>query len=108
MPYTEIYSESLLYARSVATDPMVLKNYVDLLEQMLEEYDLFDWPAQIFNCDETGFPLEHTPPRVVAVKGKKHPRAITTGNKKSITVLACCNAAGFYLPPLVITKYGST
>lgn len=37
-----------------------MKNYFDLLEQTLEEYDLFDNHAQIVNCDEMGF-LLNTP-----------------------------------------------
>ena len=36
------------------------------------------------------------------VKGQKHPTAATTGRKNQITVLACNNAAGNVLPPLVI------
>ena len=39
---------------------------------------------------------------MIAVKGQKHPRAITSGNKKQITVLACASAASYTLPPLVI------
>lgn len=42
---------------------------------MLTEYNLFDYLAQIFNFDETGLLLEHTPPCVVSIKGQKHPAA---------------------------------
>ena len=34
--------------------------------------------------------------------GQKHPRALTSGNKKQITVLGCVNASGYAIPPLVI------
>ncbi len=51
------------------------------------------------NCDETGMPLDDTPACVVGIKGKKHHRAVTSGN---IIVLACVNAAGNVIPPLVI------
>ena len=97
-------AEKLSYARLAATDPQIISSYFDLLEQTLTEYNLFDSPAQIFNCDETGLPLEHTPPCVVSIKGQKHPRAVTSGNKKNITVMACCNAAGFFIPPLIIFR----
>ena len=70
----------------------------------MEEYDLFDSPTRIFNCDETGLSYEHNPPSVVGVKGQKHPRTVTTGNKKNTTVLACCNAAGHHLPPLTVFR----
>lgn len=97
-------AEKLSYARLKATDPIVMEKYFDLLERTLEEYDLFDAPSRIFNCDETGMCYQHTPPKVVAVKGQRHPRALTTGNKRQVTVLACANAAGYHLPPLVILK----
>ena len=47
-------------------------------------------------------PIDHTPKSVVAVRGQKHPRVVTSGNKRHISVLACCNAAGYVIPPLVI------
>ena len=63
-------AKKLSYARLAATDPQIISSYFDLLEQTLTEYNLFDSPAQIFNCDETGLPLEHTPPCVVSIKGQ--------------------------------------
>ena len=47
-------------------------------------------------------PLDQAQPYVVAAKGQKHPRTVVTGSKKQITVLACANASGNALPPLVI------
>ena len=61
--------------------------------------DLMDKPAQIFNLDETGMP---SPPLVVARCGQKHPSAVGSGDKSKITVLLCCSAAGYALPPCVI------
>ena len=72
--------------------PDVLNNYFDLLEKTIH----------VFNCDETGMPLDPKPSRVLVSKGTKHPRAITTGNKTRITILACCNAAGYCLSPFVL------
>ena len=97
-------AEELSYARSKSTDPIVLEKYFDLLERTLEEYDLCDSPGRIFNCDGTGLCYDHKPPAVVGIKGQHHPRAITSGNKWQTTVLACANAAGCYLAPLVIFK----
>jgi len=80
----------------------VIDRYYHLLEETLAENGLLDRPLQVFNCHETGLPLDHTPSSVVAVKGQKHAHALTAGNKKQITVLACSNAAGYMLAPLVI------
>ena len=59
-------------------------------------------PCQIFNCDESGLPLTPHPPQVVVPKGVKHPIAISTGDRSQMTVLACCSAGGYVIPPFVI------
>ena len=92
-------AEQLDNYRASSCTPDVLNNYFD---QTIHENDLFTKPNQIFNCDETGMPLNPKPSKVLVSKGTKHPRAITTGNKTQITVLACCNAAGYCLPPFVL------
>ena len=94
--------EKLSYARFIATDQRVIDQYFDLLKDTLTNNKLLDRPSQIFNCDETGLPLQHSFSSVVGVKGQKHPRSITTGTKKHISVLACANAGGYVLPQLVI------
>ena len=66
------------------------------------ENDLMDKPSQIFNTDETGLPLDPASLKVIVPSGYKHSQAVSTGNKAQVTVLACCNAAGYTIPPLVI------
>ena len=95
-------AEHLASNRASSCTPDVLNNYFDLLEKTIHDNDLLAKPNQIFNCDETGMPLDPKPSRVLVSKGTKHPRAITTGNKTQITILACCNAAGYCLPPFVL------
>lgn len=56
----------------------------------------------MFNADESGMPLDPPALKVVAPSGAKHSQAISTGNKAQVTVLACCNAAGNTMPPMVI------
>jgi len=80
-------ADLLSYARAMASDPETIGNYFDLLEHTLVENDLLDKPAQIFNMDETGMPLDPSPPRVVARRGQKHPSAVGSGDKSQITVL---------------------
>ena len=90
------------YARAMASDPEIINKYYDLLECTLCDNDLMDKPSQIFNLDETGMPLDPSPPLVVARCGQKHPSAVGSGDKSQITVLSCCSAAGYALPPFVI------
>ena len=92
----------LSQARARATDEEVINNYFDLLEATLQEYDLLGKPGQIFNLDESGFPLNPKPPKGVFDKGTKNPSAYCSGDKAQITVLACVNAIGNSLPPMVI------
>jgi len=79
-----------------------LNYYDDFLENTLVENDLMDKPSQIFNTDETGLPLDPASLKIVVPSGYKHSQAVSTGNKAQVTVLVCCNAAGYTIPPLVI------
>jgi len=46
--------------------------------------------------------LEHKFQGVVALKGAKHPSVVTANVKARITVLACVNAVGNAMPPMVV------
>ena len=89
--------DSFPIAREKMTHFDVFESYFKLLEETLDEHDLKDKPAQIYNCDESGMSLEHKLPKTIA-KGTKKFRQITSGNKTQITVLGCANAAGQALP----------
>ncbi len=97
--------EPLTHARVKGMHPVILEKYFEVLKCTLEDNDLIDRPAQIFNMDETGMPLDHKAPFIVAHHGQKHPSYITSGSKAQITVLACCNAAGYTLPSYTLPPY---
>lgn len=61
-----------------------------------------DKHSLIYNMDESGMPLDHRPPRIVAKKGQRKVRYRTSGNKKQITVVGCTSAVGQAIPPMVI------
>ena len=94
--------DSFSLAREKMTTVEVFNDYFNLLEETLDKYNLRDKPSQIYNCDESGMPLEHKLPRVISAKGTKKIRQINFGNKTQITVLACCNATGQAIPPMVV------
>ena len=94
-------AERLTYARAVSTNQEVMDNYFVMLQHTLTDNKICA-PNCIFNCDETGFPLQYKAPRIVTKKGIKHPIAITSNDKSQITVLACVNASGSTIPPMVI------
>ena len=94
--------DSFPIVRDQATNYSVFKSYFDLLGETLTKYGIKDKPAQIYNCDETGMPLEHKMPKVIAAKGTKKVRQCTSGTKTQITVLACASASGQTIPPMVV------
>jgi len=95
-------SVPLSFVRAMAEDEGCLSEYFKLLETTLLEYDLFDNPTRIFNCDETGMPLSAKPLKVVSERGAKNPSHITGPTKEQVSVLACTSASGYCLPPYVI------
>ena len=92
----------LAYVRAIAQDPEVFDNYFDILEANMKKNNFIDNPHCIFNCDESGFPLDHKPGKLIALKGMKQVNSTTSGDKSQITILACVSAAGQILPPMII------
>ena len=82
--------------------PEAVKHYFDLLNKTLQENNLKESPAQIYNVDETGVEFEYRPKNVLTLKGQKKIKCRTSGNKKQTTVVACINAIGQAIPPFVI------
>ena len=75
-------AESIAYARVIASNSDVLEKYYDMLEAMLQDNGLWESPASIFNCDETGMPLSPGASKVVARRGQKHPYQVASGGTK--------------------------
>ena len=82
-----------------------VSKYFDLLENTLKDNYLFDKPGNIFNVDESGLQLNNKPDKVIAMKGSKDVHVLTSGEKgETVTLVACCNAEGNFLPPYCIFK----
>lgn len=98
-------SEGISVARATAMNRKEVGDYFNLLEATMEQNSLFDKPANIFNIDETGLQLNSRPGEVLAKKGSKAVSTVTSTEKgETITLVACCNAEGNFLPPVVIMK----
>ena len=72
----------------------------------LTEHHIKDKANRIYNCDESGFELDNTPHKVLAVKGAKHVYSQSMGTREHITVHACSCANGTMLPPIIIFSKG--
>lgn len=94
--------DSTAFIRMDAVNEETLNDYFDLLEDTLKQNGLQNLPSQIYNVDETGVPLDPKAPKIVVRKGTKKARYQSPGRKGQITVVACGNAAGNMLPPLII------
>ena len=90
---------SLARSRYLATNPVMLDRYFDLLQKCISELKLEDKPGQIFNVDESGMPLNPKPPKVLNQRGVKNPSSL---GKAQITTVCCVSASGVCVPPMVI------
>lgn len=93
---------NLSIQRAMATDRDALNLYYNMLEDTLKGNGILNKPMHIFNCDETGMPLNPKGVKVIARMGSKNPSCITGDTKSQITVLACVSANGYSIPPFVI------
>ena len=60
-------------ARACCATMETVSRYFVLLEKTLTEHGLRDKPAQVYNCDETGFSMEKSRCKVLARRGTKTP-----------------------------------
>ena len=63
--------DALALSRAAAITGNSMKQYYSLLKVSLEEHSILDCPSQIYNMDESGMPLDHKLPKVIAYKGTK-------------------------------------
>lgn len=75
--------------------------FFDVYKEVLEHKSLT--PLKIWNADETGVSTVVQPGKIVATKGVRQVRKITSGERgQNHTVLCCMSSAGTYIPPLFI------
>ncbi|XP_069128675.1 uncharacterized protein [Argopecten irradians] len=89
-------------ARMLNTE--VTRKYFDDLSKTLTSLGLEKQPNLIWNIDETNVSLTHKPCRVLAETGQRNVPGRVGNSRDGVTVLACVNAAGKDIPPLVIVK----
>jgi hypothetical protein len=98
-------AENMSVARSVAMSKQTIEKYFTLLDTILTDNELYDKPGNIYNVDETGLQLNTRAGMVLAEKGSRSVPSMSPGEKgETISVVPCCNAEGFFLPPYCIFK----
>ena len=89
---------SLEVSRAKSTSAQVISSYFDGLQKVIKKYNLEDKSHLIFNVDEKGITLIHTPPQVVA-GAEFLPNYVTSGKSVTTTILRCGIAIGTTIPP---------
>ncbi|CAF3877399.1 unnamed protein product [Rotaria sp. Silwood2] len=81
-------------------------NWFQLLNKIIQENDLADRPAQIFNSDESGMSDNISYSKVIVHRYTSNAYRIQggTGGRSYISVMFCGSATGLLLPPFVIYK----
>ena len=90
--------------RARMLNPEVTRKYFADLHKTLDELSLTKSPEKIWNIDETNVSLTHKPSKVLAECGQRNVPGRVGNCRDGVTVLACINAAGSDVPPLVIVK----
>ncbi|TGZ48328.1 hypothetical protein DBV15_08634 [Temnothorax longispinosus] len=98
-------AEGISIARGLGMCREEVNKYFQLLSKICKENNFFNEPSKIYNVDETGLQLNNDFGKVIATKGSREVHHVTLAEKgETISVIACCNAEGNFLPPYCIFK----
>ena len=93
--------QKLQMSRAKSASKESIDNYFRELGIVLQQNDLMESPARIFNIDETGISLEHASPKIVCA-AESNPQAVTSARSSNVTIIAGANAIGNHIPPFYI------
>ncbi|CAH2097611.1 unnamed protein product [Euphydryas editha] len=85
-------AQAVEFVRRKMTDPFVIAEYFDLLENTLRDFNLFESPQVIWNLDETSMCLDPSRTKVVGQINKPCARTTHGTGKENITVLTGASA----------------
>jgi hypothetical protein len=97
--------EGLSTARAQGLNEQAVDDYFNLHRNLCTELNICDKPHLTFNMDETEFPLNNVPSKIVTTKGVRDVTKFTSAERgENVTVFAWCRASGAFIPPFVIFK----
>ena len=88
--------------RAEVLNPGVVHEYFQLLGKTLDDNNLKNKPRQLYNCDETFLPLDHSREKAVTRKKAKSSYCQSYGTSEHITLVCCASAAGIPHPSMII------
>lgn len=71
--------EKLSHSRAIMSNEGIISHYYEELEKVIQENGVNEKPQLLFNCDESGFPLDFRPSKIVVKKGSKNVWVISPG-----------------------------
>ena len=86
--------------KSATANPFIINDFYDQLEELVKTHNFS--AKQIWNCDESRFPIDPARCNVVSVKKQQAFKVTCGGRRENVTTLAVCNATGRALDPLII------
>ena len=86
--------------KSITANPFIIYDLYDVIEDIIVKNNLS--AEKIWNCDESGFPMDPLKFRVVSERGKVAYKVMCGPGRENTTTLAVCNAVGRALDPLII------
>lgn len=86
------------------SDPFIIYDFFDKVETILNDKGLQERPNSIWNADETAFNYDPRSTKVVTAIGEIAQRQTGGSGRKTTTVLACVNANGSKMPPMILHK----
>ena len=96
--------QRLSTARSKSMNRQTVSQYFGILGDLQSQLPTEERPQVIWNMDETGLSMEHSPQSVIARRGVNTVPGRVSCSRENVTVIACINAAGTTMPPMIIVK----
>lgn len=98
-------AESMNQGRAMKMNRVVVAGYFEKLRAVLMKEELMQKPQCIYNMDEKGCRLTlHHPQKVYAATGAKRVPIVAPEHAESVTIVACGNATGQVVPPMVLFR----
>jgi len=97
--------EALSVTRAACMNKPAVAKYFSILKKEMIRLGVTDKPHCIYNCDESGLSLVPETVNIVGTRGKRSVHQITSAERGVLTtVVPCYNAAGDYVPPMIVYK----
>ena len=97
--------EALSVTRAACMNKPAVAKYFSTLKKEMTKLNITEKPHCICNCDESGLSLVPDTVSIVGMKGKRSVHQITSAERGVLTtIVPCYNAAGDYVPPMIIYK----